>query len=70
MLPHDVEQIIRCPPDGEGASIASAEIIFTATTQNVNCILVAGGIGSNFIQMKVNVYGTKLMDYTAQFSIY
>ncbi|XP_073820461.1 uncharacterized protein [Musca autumnalis] len=70
ITPHDVALTLRCPPSGTGPIMAFVEIIFTVTSQNVNCYVLAGGIGQNFIQTRLNVYGTKLMDYKAVFYVY
>ncbi|XP_013118475.2 uncharacterized protein LOC106095721 [Stomoxys calcitrans] len=68
--PHNVELTLNCPPNGQGPTIAYAEINFTVTTTNVNCLVTAGGVGYNFIQMKVNAFGTTLLDYTDTFYNY
>ncbi|XP_058974883.1 uncharacterized protein LOC131800981 [Musca domestica] len=68
--PHDVNLTLRCPPNGGGPSLAFVEVIFTVTTRNVNCVVAAGGIGQNYIQIRLDVYGTKTLDYIAEFYIF
>ncbi|XP_073821729.1 uncharacterized protein [Musca autumnalis] len=70
ITPHDVALTLRCPPSGTGPIMAFVEIIFTVTSQNVNCHVLDGGIGQNYIQTRLDVYGTKLMDYRAEFYVY
>lgn len=62
---HDIVLTLRCPPSGDGPTIAYIEVIFTVTTQNINCVITDGGIGASHIQMEVDVHGTYLLDYAA-----
>ncbi|XP_075146539.1 uncharacterized protein LOC142220966 [Haematobia irritans] len=65
--PHNAELTLNCPPSGQGPIIDFTEIDFTVTTTNVNCIITAGGIGYDFIQVKVIANGTKLFEYSDNF---
>lgn len=68
--PRDVVLTLRCPPNDFGPIIAYVEIIYTVTTQSVYCRVIDGGVGSSYIQMEVDAYGTEILDYSSNFYVY
>lgn len=69
-VPHNVELKLRCPKVGSGLTLSYVEIIYSVSSNSVNCFVNEGAVGLGYIGVSVQAWNTLIFNYSAQFFTY
>ncbi|KAM7361947.1 uncharacterized protein ACRADG_012807 [Cochliomyia hominivorax] len=68
--PHNVELKLRCPRSGSGLTLSYVEVIYSVTSNQVNCYVNEGAVGLGYIGITINGWNTLIFNYSAKFYSY